>query len=563
VKQETALLNRRWAQLIVEELVRNGVDFFCISPGSRSTPLTMAVYARATDRPAVVVTTSGTAVANLLPAAVEASNDAVPMILLTADRPPELIDSGANQTIDQRGIFCRYARWFHDLPCPTSEVPEAAVLSTVDQAVVVSLGDPPGPVHLNCRFRKPLVPAPGQCEPLDPATISESGEQSHTSHAPSRRRIDALTIARLNRRLGSVERGMVVVGRLSSSDESSAVHDLVQALGWPVVADITSGLRLGNDLDMLVAHGDLILAADPLLLEDEPITILHIGGRLVSERVQRFLAGTSVERYIQVDSRPWRNDPSHCVSQRLTGDIVAFCADLTPLIQPTSKTDWQTDMAEASETAVNAVEAAAHSSTELVEPVVARLISQHIAPDSGLFLGSSMPVRDMNIFADHRGPLVTAACNRGASGIDGTIATAVGFCHGLKRPTTLLLGDLAALHDLNSLALVSKLDQPLTIVVVNNDGGGIFGFLPIREHRGVFEEFFVAPHGFDLEAAAGMFGLEYHRPNGAADFVSSYGEAQAGSESTIIEVMTDRDSEVKWHQSVIDELTEQLTGRDQ
>jgi len=583
LKPETAHLNRRWAQLIIDELARNGVDYFCISPGSRSTPLAMAVaehekvsalvhfdergsafhalgYARATGRPAAVITTSGTAVANLFPAVVEASNDLVPMILLTADRPPELIDTGANQTINQREIFGRYARWFHDMPCPMVDVSDDAVLATIDQAIMMTLNQPAGPVHINCRYRKPLIPAPEQCTPLDSSAVAEGGDRTGPLPTPTRRMIDPLTIARLNRHLSAVTRGVVVVGRLASSDETAAVREMVQVLGWPVVADLTSGLRLGSDTETIIPHYDLILAADPMLLEDEPVTILHLGGRLVSERLRRFLAGASIERYVQVDPSPRRNDPDHCVTQRLTGDLVSFCNELTPLLRPIRKGDWQTAVIRASHEAVSVIEKATRSPQNLGEPAVARLISQHIAPDSGLFVGSSMPVRDMNTFADHSGAAVVIGCNRGASGIDGTIASAAGFCHGLRQPTSVLLGDLAMLHDLNSLTLANKLDQPLTIVVLNNDGGGIFGFLPIREHLAVFEDYFVAPHGLNMQAAAELFGLDYHCPTDSADFVSVFTEAQAGSRSTIIEVMTDRDSNVKWHQSIIDELTTRLGG---
>ena len=575
MKQKTSNLNSLWAALIVEELLRNRINYFCLSPGSRSTPLVSAValnkstkslmhldergaafhalgYARANGRPAVLICTSGTAVANYMPAVVEASMEMVPMILLTADRPPELRQSFANQTVDQVKIFGDYVRWHFDLPCPDENIPGEFVLTTIDQALYRSIRMPAGPVHLNCMFREPLVPDDAQA---DSNTYTSRVKAWHQSKQPYTRyqapslAIDANQQKKLASAINDTESGLLIIGRLKNQAERLSVQRLSEKLGWPTLADISSGLRLGASSENIIPYYEHILSHKPAS-DLQGSTVLHVGGRLTSNRLLQFLDNVQLKDYIMVSDHPFRHDPIHRVTMRFEADIALMAESLLPMISK-DRNQKPSDRLKGSTRIVDdALEEITGNNMQLSEPACARLISRLISSDSGLFLASSMPVRDMEMFADARGPAVPVGCNRGASGIDGTIASAAGFSAGLDKPVTLLIGDLAFIHDLNSLAMLKSLSHPMVIVVINNNGGGIFSFLPIAERKDIFEPFFGTPHSLAFENAAHMFGLDYHVPETTDSFVSCYQSAQAKGTSAIIEVKSDRNENHKIHQEI-------------
>ncbi len=573
---ETARANRLWADLIVEELVRLGVELFCVAPGSRSTPLVAALaangragslvhfdergtafaalgYARATGLPAAWITTSGTAVANGLPAVVEAATDGVPMILLTADRPPELRQTGANQTIDQPDIFGDFVRWRFDLPAPSLDVDPASILTTVDQAVYRANRSPKGPIHLNLMFREPLIPGPDEPpEPIPGPDRWRSSTDPYTRYAPARPAIDHAHVSRIWDAVRPVERGLVVAGRLASREQGEAVRKLARVLGWPLLPDVGSQIRLGGDG---VSFYDVLLADESFAKAHAPEAVLHFGGRALSKRLEGFIARHRPDPYVVVKENPFRLDPAHLVTHSVESDVEDFCAALagTASDRPSSAdASWSARWREASAGAGSVLERVL-ASGELDEPAVARLISREIPEDHGLVVASSMPIRDLDAFAAPDGPDVPVAANRGASGIDGTVATAAGFARGSGRPVTLLIGDLALLHDLNSLAMLRGL--PVTVVVLNNDGGGIFSFLPIARHEDFFEPYFGTPQGVGFEPAAAMFGLGYAKPGTLEEFSSVYMDATSGDGPTLIEVMTDREENVDAHRRILREVS--------
>ena len=548
--------NRLWADLLVEELVRCGVGLFCLAPGSRSTPLVQAVaanpearplihfdergtafaalgYARATGRPAAWVTTSGTAVANGLPAVVEASVDGVPLVLLTADRPPELRDTGANQTIPQPALFGEFVRWRFDLPAPADEIDPAFVLTTADQAVHRAVGRPRGPVHLNCMFREPLAAEAMDDERL--AAWRASGEPYTRYLTPDA--VDRAAVADLAARLRGIERGLVVAGRLRTRAEGEAAALLAEALGWPLLPDVGSQVRF-EDAPAACPFYDQTLGSDGFREGFAPEAVVHLGGRVTSKRLARFLADARPDPLVVVRDDPFRFDPDHRVTDRVVADVEAFCRALAGEVErgAESPTPWLKAWRSASAAVAGVLDAYFQESDAITEPAVARLAAR---AGAGLVLAASMPVRDADAFAalGESAPLV--ASNRGASGIDGTVATAAGFARGLGAPVTLLIGDLALLHDLNALALLRD-GPPVTVVAVNNDGGGIFHFLPIAEHAGVFEPYFGTPHGLGFGHAARMFGLAYHRPETLADLDAALEEARSSGRSALIEVRTER-----------------------
>ncbi len=572
--------NLLWASLIVEELARTGVDFFCVAPGSRSTPLVAALaankkagslvhfdergtafaalgHARATGRPAAWITTSGTAVANGLPAVVEAATDGVPMILLSADRPPELRQTGANQTIDQPDIFGDYVRWRFDLPAPEENVDPAMVLTTVDQAVYRARRAPSGPVHLNLMFREPFLPDPeeGPEGPAGPERWLESAEP-YTRYAATGPSVAADEVEGLWERLRSVRRGLIVAGRLPSREQGEAVLRLADALGWPVLPDVGSQIRLGTNSRMLVPLYDALLSGDAFGEAHVPEAVLHVGGRAVSKRLEQFLAASRPDPYVVVRENPFRLDPGHRVTHSVESDVIDLCTTLAALAAegrpPAADAVWTNAWGEASGRVGNYLEQTFEETRTLNEPLVAHLLSRHVPEGHALCVASSMPIRDLDTFAAPDGPAVPVVANRGTSGIDGTVATAAGFARGSGRPVTLVIGDLAMLHDLNSLAILRGL--PVVVVVLNNDGGAIFSFLPVARQKEYFEPYFGTPQGLDFENAARMFGLRYAHPETVPSFAEAYGEACDLDEPTLIEVRTDREENVVLHRDLLGDI---------
>lgn len=579
--------NLFWAGLMIEELVRVGCDQFVVCPGSRSTPLIVAAarhetartqivhderagaywalgYARATGQPACVITTSGTAVANLMPAVVEASNDHIPLLVLTADRPPELLDTGANQTITQSGLFGHYVRWHQDMPCPTGRIDPAYALTTVDQAVHRSVTGCPGPVHLNCAYREPLM---GDADPSLPVSLAawQGSGRPYTVYAVPSQRLQERTADSVRTCLEATQRGLLFVGQLASDAERQAVQSLITCLRWPVYADLGSGLRLGGTGTHIIRYFDQTLLPEAFSEACRPETVLHIGGRIVSKRVGLFLAEQRPQHFIQVVSHPDRHDAIHSVTCRCQGDIALIVSQIRPQAQVAQQADY-TDLFNTSASACDTM-IAAHIAQDsiLTEPYVARRITELVPDQTGLFVSNSMPVRDVDIYGAHGRHTVCVGVNRGVSGIDGILATAVGFARGHGALTTVLIGDLAMLHDLNSLLQAARSPQPLVIVVINNHGGGIFRFLPIAQHADVFEDFFVTPHNVSFEGVATDFGLGYCRPDTKAAFDQAYAQAVEARQTCLIEVVTDSqhsfDLRKKMKRAMLEHFSETLDRR--
>ena len=579
-------INAVWAGLVIEQLVRNGVRCFSLAPGSRSTPLVAAIarredvdvsmhvdergaaffalgYARATGRPAAFITTSGTAGANAYPAVIEAAQSRVPMLVITADRPAELRDTGANQTIDQVKLFGDYVRWFFDMPAPDTAINPQMVLTTIAQAVYQAHRAPAGPVHLNMMFREPLAPGDdGQdyTHYLAPLQRWLDSDQPVHQIAPPHLMLYEHQIEQIAAAVNAAQRGLLLVGELHNDEQRTAVITLARQLRWPVLPDISSGLRLGTDESCDVPYYDQILASSSFADAHRPDTVLHIGGGFVSKRLLQFLDHARPHKYIVVKEHPSRYDPNHQVTHAVEADIAATCAELMLLLKQRADSTWLHDWQRASKAANKEIEQFLADQPVLNEPNVARTITRLIPVHHALFIGNSMPVRDMDMFAVVGGNNVPVAVNRGASGIDGNVAAAAGFAHGLSHPTTVLVGDLTLLHDLNSLLLVRNSRVPLTIVVINNNGGGIFSFLPIAQHRDLFEPYFGTPQNVQFEHAARMFGLSYAKPTSMAEFAAMYQAAVDGGRSTLIEVATDRQENYALHAALREQITAALGG---
>ena len=564
------------SEWIVEELVRLGVNQFIISPGSRSTPLTVAIarhsraktivhydergaafyalgYAKATRVPAVLVCTSGTAVANYFPAVIEASMDNIPLIILSADRPPELIDVGANQAIFQENIYGVYPRLSRNLPPPDDQSSFEALMKVVDELYDHATGDRPGPVHLNCQFREPLLPQDDSDQTTLP--VNQKWLDSSARFTPGNNNIlpaDTKTLDSIHEKLQQAQTGLIVVGRSLESAYNSEIIEFTHSLGWPILPDVQSELRFTQD-GHIVNHYDLALLSAELK-NMKPEMVIHFGGAFTSKRLLQYLNDPEIF-YISIKETPERIDPNHQVNLSLQMRIGKFCQTLKPKNRDQSS-NWLTSWQQAEGNCSNNISQIMSQMSGLTEPMISYQLSNLIPDDHNLMLANSMSIREMEMFgsAGHFKGHVVA--NRGSSGIDGLLATAAGYQKGSQAPLTLLIGDLAFLHDLNSLQLVQRSDFPIIIVVINNNGGGIFNFLPVRSETDIFEPFFGTPHGLSLKSAADLFGLSYSNPDKLTDFVASYHEASKASQSTLIEITTERDDNQRLHQEIFRQLSE-------
>ncbi|MBN1927953.1 MAG: 2-succinyl-5-enolpyruvyl-6-hydroxy-3-cyclohexene-1-carboxylic-acid synthase [Chlorobiaceae bacterium] len=578
-KQITTL----WCGLIVEELIRQGAGFFCISPGSRSTPLTLAVasnpkarfrmfpderpagfyalgYARATGRPAVLICTSGTAVANYFPAVVEASADAQPMIVLSADRPFELLEAGANQTIRQQHLFGDYVRWNLELPEPGTATPLASLLSTVGQAVKRSLGSPAGPVHLNLPFREPLepeAPDPGHPWAAPVRGWLESGEPWCRFERP-RQEPDADGVAALRQIIADAERPLFVAGSMSRTEEGEAVAALADSLRVPLFADLTSGIRLSARC----TPWQLALQNETFASAFSPDTVIHFGGPMIGKQPAMMLRNHPPRHYVVVRNHPGRFSPDHNVTLSIEASPASVASALEACREPLLSAGYADLFPEVAETIDNTVCSPDAPVSEISAP---RIVSSLADDGHALFVSNSMPARDMDLYAaPTSGRPLRVALNRGVSGIDGIISTAAGFSAGLGCPATLLIGDISFLHDLNALSLLKHPWNPLIVIVLNNRGGGIFSFLPIASQTDRLDECFATPQNFSVELAAKTFGLSYACPATNREFSALYAEALRRNESIVIEISSDRQANLHLHRSLraqLDTIFEQMANR--
>ncbi|BBR41325.1 2-succinyl-5-enolpyruvyl-6-hydroxy-3-cyclohexene-1-carboxylate synthase [Aeromonas veronii] len=527
-----ATFNHVWSSLLLEELFRLGVRDIALAPGSRSAPLTMAAaahqgfrrhlhfderglgfmalgLAKGSNRPVAVIMTSGTAVANLWPAVAEAQLTGVPLIILSADRPHELIDNGANQAIDQQGIFGRYPIYQQNLPSPTPTIPAAFVLSSVDQALAKQALTP-GVVHFNCMYPEPLYPGEHYQDFSDYLAPLGNWLSSQKPWNPWQQS-EATCPPQLEWNEWQHKRGVIVAGRITDPVQAQAVAALAEQLGWPLLADLQSQIRFDsrNLIHMDLALNDQLFVAELGRAE----VLLQFGARLISKRLGQFIKHHSWQDYWLVDPQPARLDPDYRLRNRLLCIASAFAA-AHPVT--TAQAPWHT-LAELQHNASQQIAAACERFSEL--GVCHRLNS---LIEGQLFVGNSMPARLMDMLGDTgKGPS-RVMTNRGASGIDGLIATAYGFAQSSDQPTTLLLGDLSALHDLNSLALLGKASRPLVVILLNNDGGSIFRMLPVPSEGALLESYYRLPHGLGFEHAAAMFGLSYRAPTTLAEFERDY-----------------------------------------
>jgi 2-succinyl-5-enolpyruvyl-6-hydroxy-3-cyclohexene-1-carboxylate synthase len=506
----------------------------------------------ASGRPAVVLTTSGTAAVELHPAVVEAHHAGVPLLVCTADRPPELRDVGAPQTIDQAHLFGRSVRWFTDAGVPDLEA-SASWRSLAARAVLEATSSPCGPVHLNLPFREPLVGRPG--------AIPEgraAGAAWHEAAAVDRRLAHDDVVALARRCHG--RSGVIVAG--SGIEHAEPVLVLAHTLGWPVLADPRSGCRLVDRA--VIAHFDTILrcagdadhhhpGSDPSGVAEalRPDVVLRLGGPPASKVLGQWLAAVAADEIMVSADGTW-HDPARSAAVVIDAEPSIVCRELAMAVEAEHPSGaWLKRWRQADEAVGRAIGEVLAGRDEPTEPALAREVVAAV-PDGGLLLvASSMPVRDVEWYSVAREGLRVLA-NRGANGIDGLVSTAVGIALGSGVPTVALLGDLAFIHDSNGLLRAAERGADVTIVVVDNNGGGIFSFLPQASHLepARFEQLFGTPHGADLVALARSYGIPAERIERQADIRPALHDALERGGIRVIVVPTERDANVAVHEAI-------------
>ena len=570
IRQNPAM---QWATIFVDELARSGLRDVCIAPGSRSTPLALAFYAHpaiqlythldersagffalglalAADRPAALVCTSGTAVANFFPAVVEANMSQVPLLVLTADRPPELRHSGANQTIDQVKLFGDHVLWAVDAALPEKDAPEIALrnLRTLAaRAVAAADGLRKGPVHLNFPFRKPLEPQTVENWHVLTTLMTEAGTPpstriEHGSIRPLERQVDELVNL-----IGRSSQGMIICGpRCPSGEFPEAVAQLARLAGYPLLADPLSGVRFGpHTAGAPVCGGyDTYLRAYERF--PKPELILRFGAVPVSSHLNQFLAHNESALQVHVRENGVWADENHMTGLFLQVNEPALCRSLAVRQDQPRQSVWLEAWLELEAQCWQAIDQAIVG-REFDGSYAADLLD--LLPDrSALLAGNSLPVRHVNQFGRPTARSLQVFANRGASGIDGNLSTGLGIAAQTKQPTTILTGDITFYHDSNGLLALRHLEsREITFVVLNNSGGGIFRRLPVAKFEPPFDELFGAPHGLNLADIARTYRLDYQRPQSRQEMRTLLTAPGRQKRARLIDIRTDgeRDTQIQ------------------
>ena len=568
----------RLLRAFAAELVAAGVTDAVVCPGSRSTPLALALrtaaglrvrvllderaagffalgIARTSGRPVVLLATSGTAVAEFHPAVIEAEQSRVPLIVLSADRPPELRDRGAPQTIDQERIYGRAAKWYAELPLFDGDpATEAHVRSLAGRAVATAVAGPAGVVQLNAPFREPLLPD----APLlagDGSLPTPSVSTPFTSAIAGRPVLDEELVAELAALLGRTPRGLIVAGPDDDPELPAALAGLALATGFPILADPLSGLRTGpHDRSRVVSRADQLVRPGPWIDAHRPDLVIRTGAMPTSKPILQLLERVRPGLVVIDADGGWR-EPALLPVTFVHADAAVTARALTVRLgSNVRRTSWTRDWIDAERAAVRAMDAWLAALDEPFEGTPFPALAAALPDGAVLWAGNSMPVRDLDGWLPTTERAITVRSNRGANGIDGVVSTALGSAAASDGPVALVVGDVSFIHDLNALVISKLHDLSATIVLVNNDGGGIFSFLPqaqpgvpagsgLPEH---YEELFGTPHGVDVAPIVTALGGE-HRCVTHGELEAAIRESIGRHGVRVLELRTDRARNVELH----------------
>jgi 2-succinyl-5-enolpyruvyl-6-hydroxy-3-cyclohexene-1-carboxylate synthase len=566
--------NSLWCSVLVETLSRCGVTQAVISPGSRSTALTIALarhprfevipildersagffalgLAKQKSTPVVLVCTSGTAGANYFPAVIEAQESGVPLIVVTADRPPEMRECSSGQTIDQQKLFGSHVNWYHELSVPEPSLDLLRYLrQTVIHACERAQVPAPGPVHLNAPFRDPLPPVrDGKTDTLEGAVDWDDFF--------SKVKIPGSAVARWNipDEWKQTQRGILVVGPyFSASPErfASTLSDLSKTLDWPILADGLSPLRnqQTSPNPHLVCAFEGILRSSEAARELKPDVVVCVGGWPISKVLREWI-GASGAAVWMVGPGSTNLDALHARTVHLRASIEAL--SLPPSYPARHHNAFLVSWLRCEVAVQKALHAALEEEKKMFEGRVSYLLPWELPEGTPVFVANSMPVRDVEYFWSLNNRRQTLYFNRGANGIDGTLSTALGIAHG-NRPTVLLTGDLALLHDTNGFLLNARLRGSLTVVLINNNGGGIFEHLPVSKFDPPFEEFFATPQNVDFARLTAAYGVEHILMRDWPHFIETM-KTLPSQGVRVVEVRTDRKHDAAYRKNLFAELS--------
>lgn len=555
----------------VDELARSGLRHVCVCPGSRSAPLALRLadhpalklwmhldersaaffalgLAKAQRFPVAVLCSSGTAAANFLPAIVEAHQAHVPLIILTADRPPELRDTGAPQTIDQIKLYGPYAKWFVEMALPEATPDMLRYARTIAaRAVAQALAAPTGVVHLNFPFREPLVPLP----PPDPQPddMRRADGQPYTRIVTAPRQPEAAPITSLQAELAPIENGLIIAGPQTDLAFPQAVTQLSVALGYPILADPLSQVRCGphHRANVIDAY-DAFLRDAPTVERLKPDVILRFGAMPTSKPLMQYLQRHASARQILVDDQGDWNDAARITSDVIHADPTLFCSALASGARGSS--GWLESWRTTNRLTRQAIAQQLIAFDDFFEGRVFSELAECLPSAATCYVSSSMPVRDLDTFFPANHHAIRFLANRGANGIDGVVSSALGASVVSHGPLVLVIGDIAFYHDLNGLLAAKRHALNATIILINNDGGGIFSFLPQAAHPQHFEQLFGTPHGLAFHPIAEMYGADYQRATNWPEFRAALNRGLNATGLNLIEVQTQRERNVTQHRQV-------------
>lgn len=552
-----------YLETFIRQLSAMGVRHAVVSPGSRSTPIAMLLaehpnfqiyididersaaffalgMAKEMRKPVVLLCTSGTAAANYFPAVAEANISRVPLIVLTADRPHELRNVGAPQAIDQIRLYGPHAKWFEEMPLPEAggEVLQF-VRQTAARAVVTAVQQPAGPVHLNFPLREPLVPV------LDPPPFACKEENQAIGSAIGKLELGGGEIQKIAAAIRPKERGLIICGTIDEPGFPEAVLTLSEKTGYPILADPLSQLRSGKHRkERIIENYDSLLKDPKWAGYLAPDVVIRFGTMPVSKSLTLLLKKLeTVDHFVVDGGNGWR-DPVKRGTTVVYCDEIAFCNKLASAVLMDSHSSWFTMWHTLNERARSIVEIAMETEKGLDEGKTVTELAKLLPDGSTLFVGNSMPIRDVDTFFQVNSKNIRILANRGANGIDGVVSSAAGVSASVGK-AYLLIGDLSFFHDLNGLLMAKMHKLNLCVILINNNGGGIFSFLPQANEPKNFERLFGTPTGLEFEYAVKMYGGRYVKPRDWKEFRGALSGYENGLQ--VIEVQTDRAKNVENH----------------
>lgn len=565
----------RYTANFIDELVRSGLTNVVISPGSRSTPL--AVLCRAHDeiqdwilvdersaayfalgiakklgKPVALICTSGTAAANYFPAVVEAYHARVPLVVLTADRPHELRGIGASQTIDQINLFGNYVKDFQEMALPEASAEMLRyVRHRASRTMRMAKQNNPGPVHVNFPFREPLMPD------VNLPQLWGTRDTAFNESVEGKKCLSKQQLAQLAQKLSASEKGMIVCGPDTGTEHAVAIAQLAEKLHIPIVADPLSQMRTGShDKTNVIAGYDAMFRNSKLRETLKPDYIIRFGAMPISKSYLFFVSEHAAADQYVVEAHDLVREPTNHTSTYLFSDYTGLCNALVKDLDDVQETNWLAKWQSLEDKTQTVLQKA--DSSGLTEGEATRIICEQQPDEHDIFVANSMPVRDMDSFLAPTEKTLTIHANRGTSGIDGVTSSALGVAAAAGKRVTLLIGDLSFYHDLNGLLAAKQYELDITIVLINNNGGGIFSFLPQAKQADQFEALFGTPLHLDFSKAVSLYDGKFCRVGNKEQLTDAFAQSYREKGLAVIEVCTDRTENVNWHQGVWDQVKQGL-----